>query len=88
LLGCGLRRRELAELDFTHLQQREDHWAIVDLIGKGGHIRTVPMPDWVKATVDTLIAAAGLSAGRLFRRVCRACKHWGDGVTERVSGTW
>jgi len=28
LLGCGLRRRELADLDFTHLQQREEHWAI------------------------------------------------------------
>ena len=52
LLGCGLRRRELADLDFTHLQQREEHWAIVDLSGKGGHIRTVPVPEWVKATID------------------------------------
>jgi NAD(P)-dependent dehydrogenase (short-subunit alcohol dehydrogenase family) len=26
LLGCGLRRRELADLEFTHLQQREEHW--------------------------------------------------------------
>jgi site-specific recombinase XerC len=38
LLGCGLRRRELTDLEFTHLQQREEHWAIVDLIGKCGHI--------------------------------------------------
>jgi AraC family transcriptional regulator len=30
------------------LQQREEHWAIVDLVGKGGHIRTVPLPEWVK----------------------------------------
>src|SRR5215471_14553855 len=36
LLGCGLRRRELANLEFAHLQQREEHWAIVDLVGKGG----------------------------------------------------
>jgi site-specific recombinase XerD len=84
LLGCGLRRRELADLDFTHLQQREEHWAIVDLIGKGGHIRTVPVPEWVKATIDLWVTAAGISAGRLFRCVCRAGKHWGDGVTERV----
>jgi site-specific recombinase XerD len=35
LLGCGLRRRELTELSLTHVQRREDHWAIVDLIGKG-----------------------------------------------------
>src|SRR5262249_34304796 len=26
LLGCGLRRRELADLTFDHLQRREDHW--------------------------------------------------------------
>jgi site-specific recombinase XerD len=84
LLGCGLRRRELADLDFRHLQQREEHWAIVDLVGKGGHIRTVPMPEWVKATVDIWTTAADLSAGRVFRCVCRAGKHWGDGVTERV----
>ena len=24
----------------------------MDLIGKGGHIRTVPMPLWVKAAID------------------------------------
>ena len=84
LLGCGLRRRELADLDFTHLQQREEHWAIVDLVGKDGHIRTVPMPDWVKTTVDEWIHVAGLHSGKLFRCVCRAGKCWGDGVTERV----
>jgi hypothetical protein len=84
LLGCGLRRRELADLDFTHLQQREEHWAIVDLVGKGGHIRTVPVPEWVKATIDLWVVTAGITAGRLFRCVCRAGKHWGDGVTERV----
>ena len=84
LLGCGLRRRELADLDFRHLQQREEHWAIVDLVGKGGHIRTVPVPDWVKGTLDLWATAAGLSGGRLFRCVGRAGKHWGDGVTERV----
>jgi site-specific recombinase XerD len=84
LLGCGLRRRELADLQFAHLQQREDHWAIVDLVGKGGHIRTVPMPDWVKSKVDAWAGEAGLNTGKLFRCVCRAGKWWGDGVTERL----
>ena len=65
------------------LQRRDEHWAIVDLVGKGGHIRTVPVPDWVKAAVD-LWVVAGISAGRLFRCVCRAGKCWGVGVTERV----
>jgi site-specific recombinase XerD len=31
LLACGLRRHEAVNLDFAHIQQREDHWAIVDL---------------------------------------------------------
>ncbi len=31
LLGCGLRRRELAELTLESLQRREERWAIVDL---------------------------------------------------------
>ena len=48
LLACGLRRHELAGLTVDHLQQREGHWAIVDLRGKGGHVRTVPVPDWVR----------------------------------------
>lgn len=47
LLACGLRRHEIAELRLDHLQQREGHWAIVDLIGKGRHVRTIPVPDWV-----------------------------------------
>ena len=73
-----------ADLTFAHLQQREEHWAIVDLVGKGGHIRTVPMPDWVKSKVDAWTSEAGLYSGKLFRCVCRAGKRWGDGVTERL----
>jgi site-specific recombinase XerD len=84
LLGCGLRRRELAELTLDLLQRREDHWAIVDLVGKGGHIRTVPVPDWVKQTLDNWLAAAGVVTGRVFRCVCRAGTTWGNGMTERV----
>src|SRR6266480_5018895 len=28
LLGCGLRRSEVARLTFTHIQQRDDRWCI------------------------------------------------------------
>ena len=84
LLACGLRRHEVAELTFKHLQQREEHWAIVDLIGKGGHIRTIPVPEWVRRELDIWFAAAGIQSGKLFRRVSTAGKPWGDGVTEKV----
>jgi len=84
LLGCGLRRRELAELTLDHLQQREDHWAVVDLIGKAGHMRTVPVPDWVKQITDEWVVAAGTGSGRLFRCVSRSGTVWGEGLTEKV----
>ena len=44
MLACGLRRSEIADLTMQHLQQREEHWVIADLIGKAAHIRTVPVP--------------------------------------------
>ena len=77
LLGCGLRRRELAELTLESLQRREERWAIVDLVGKGRHIRTVPVPNWVKETLDAWLTAAGIESGLLFRCVCRAGKTLG-----------
>jgi integrase len=84
LLGCGLRRRELAELTFDSLQRREERWAIVDLVGKRRHIRTVPVPNWVKETLDAWLAATGISSGPLFRCVCRADKLWGHGISEKT----
>jgi hypothetical protein len=47
-------------------------------VGKGRHIRTVPVPNWVKETFDTWLAAAGIESGPLFRCVCRAGKLWGN----------
>jgi site-specific recombinase XerC len=69
LLGCGLRRSELVTLKSDQIQQREDHWVIVDLVGKGRHIRTVPIPWWVKADLDTWVSAAGIHEGKLFRSI-------------------
>ena len=50
LIGCGLRCAELLALRVESIQQREEHWVIADLVGKGGHVRTVPIPIWVKST--------------------------------------
>ena len=84
LLACGLRRHEAVDLDFRHLQQREEHWAIVDLSGKAGHTRTVPVPGWVKRVLDDWAQAAGLINGKVFRRVNKAGKAWGAGLTEKA----
>ncbi len=86
LLACGLRRHEAVTLTLDHLQQREEHWAIVDLIGKGRHVRTVPLPDWVRSELEEWLASAGIDRGKLFRRVNKVGKAWGDGMT--VKAVW
>src|SRR5713226_8108248 len=85
-LACGLRRHEAVALTMDHLQQREEHWAIVDLMGKGGHVRTVPVPDWVKSELGVWLAAAAIDRGKLFRRVNKVGRAWGDGMT--VKAVW
>jgi site-specific recombinase XerD len=72
LLGCGLRRSEVAALTFTHVQLRDGRWCIVDLVGKHQRVRTVPMPTWVKLAIDAWTTAAGIINGSVFRRVDRA----------------
>ena len=84
LFGCGLRRSELVGLELDEVQMRQGHWAVVDLIGKGGHIRTVPIPEWVKAALDQWTAAAGVKEGRIFRAVARTGKVWGKGLLQNV----
>ena len=84
LLACGLRRHEIVALTLDHLQQREEHWALVDLVGKAGHMRTVPVPDWVKSELDEWLAAAAIVRGRLFRRVNKAGRAWGESLTEKA----
>src|SRR5215469_879584 len=84
LLACGLRRHEVAGLTVDHLQQREGQWAIVDLRGKAGHVRTIPVPDWVYGLLDDWTKAAGMNSGSLFRRVSSAGRVWGEGVTEKL----
>jgi site-specific recombinase XerD len=63
LLGCGLRRSEVAALTMSHVQQRDGRWCIVDLVGKHGRVRTVPMPAWVKVAIDAWTSAAGIADG-------------------------
>ena len=84
LLGCGLRRSELVHLKVEDVQQREDHWAIVDLVGKGGHVRTIPVPDWVKKRMDEWTRESGTASGCLFRSINKSGIVWGMGVTEKV----
>jgi site-specific recombinase XerD len=84
LLGCGLRRAELVGLMTRDFQLREEHWVVADLIGKGKHIRTVPVPVWAKRAVDEWTVSASISDGPIFRRVNRLDTVWGDAITPKA----
>ena len=82
LVGCALRRAELASLRFEDIQTRENRWVIADLRGKGGRVRTVAVPKWVKDGIDAWAAAAGIETGPVARSVTKAGRkgenlsHW------------
>src|SRR6266851_422253 len=84
LLGCGLRRSEVAALTFVHIQQRDGRWCIVDLVGKHGRVRTIPMPTWVKIAIDSWTLAAGLVEGHVLRPMNRADQVQGERMSEKV----
>lgn len=84
LVGCALRRRELANLQIEEIQLREGRWVIADLSGKGGRVRTVAIPMWVKQSVNAWMIAAAIEEGKLLRSVTKAGKlkrdHLNDGA--------
>src|SRR5271169_2738815 len=84
LLGCGLRRSEVAALTVGHIQQRDGRWCIVDLVGKHGRVRTIPVPTWVKVAVDAWTAAADLTEGHVLRPVGRGDRVLSERMTEKV----
>lgn len=68
MLGAGLRRAEVAGLDWSHLAQRENRWVILDLVGKGNRVRTVPLPAFA---MDAIRAWRLAASGPVFCRIRR-----------------
>jgi len=69
MIGAGLRRSEVANLTFDHVQQRDSRWVIVDMIGKGNHVRTVPIPSWAKLAIDEWTTSANIHSDLIFRAI-------------------
>lgn len=84
LLGCGMRRAELAAVTIEDLQQREEHWVFADLIGKGGHVRTVPVPPWIETAVRAWISEARITCGPIFRAINKAGRIAPHGSSPKV----
>lgn len=66
MIGTGLRRSEVAGLTWAMIQQRDARWAIIDLVGKRGRVRSVGIPPWVKVALDRWGQTAGQRDGRIF----------------------
>ena len=66
MIGTGLRRAEVAGLTWAMIQQRDGRWAIIDLVGKRGRVRSVGIPPWVKVALDRWGQTAGRQDGRIF----------------------
>lgn len=81
LIGCGLRRQELAGLRIEDIQQRDGRWCVVDLAGKGKRVRTVPMPPWTKAAIDDWLAAARFPGSLVLGAVNKGDRITGQGMT-------
>ena len=84
LVGCGLRRGEAVSLTLDHLQQRDGRWVIVDLRGKHGRVRTIPVPAWVKLALDLWLEAARIGEGRLLRSLNRHGRVTGSSLSPQA----
>jgi len=84
LIGCALRRAELVRLQVEDVQQRASRWVLPDLVGKGGRVRTVPIPAWVKLLLDQWTTAAAIDTGPLFRSVNKGDAVSPTGFTENA----
>lgn len=69
MIGGGLRRSEVAKMTFENVKQLDGRWVIADLVGKGNHVRSVPISSWVKLAIDEWSVMAGISSGVVFRAV-------------------
>ncbi len=84
MIGAGLRRSEVAALTFQHIKQRDARWVIVDLVGKGNRVRSVPIPSWTKQAIDEWTHAANLSSARVFRSINKANALTGESLTAQA----
>ena len=81
LIGCALDRIELTRLFISSFEIREGRWVLPDIVGKGGRLRTVPVPDWVKHLIDAWTSKAAITEGPIFRHVNKGGGLSGKGIS-------
>jgi integrase/recombinase XerD len=71
LFATGLRRRELVELQVSTIQQRDGQWGLIGLRGKGGKVRNISLPEWVRLAITDWLVATRIVNGAVFRSISR-----------------
>lgn len=80
LVKAGLRRNEVAELTFEQIGWRDGHW-FLEMKRGAGKPEEIPLPRWIKDSIDRWAAAAHLNHGRVFR----AMNRWGEITRDGLS---
>jgi integrase len=86
MVGGGLRRAEVSRVTIEHVQEREGRFCVVDLVGKHGRVRTIPLPPWAKTAIDEWTAGAKITAGLLFRAINKGGRVTGESLSSQ--GVW
>ena len=84
LLGCGLRRAELTGLTVDHLQQRDEHWAIINLFGKGRPCSNRACSHLGQDSSGSMAHCCPYRGGSVFRRVSRIGTVRGPKISEKL----
>ena len=82
LFATALRRRELVELQVETIQRRDGQWGFIGLRGKGGKIRNISLPEWVRGAIVDWLSATGIVQGSIFRSISRHGKLGAHSMSE------
>ena len=82
LFATALRRRELVELQVATMQQRDSQWGLIGLRGKGGKVRNISLPEWVRLAILDWLVAMQIVQGAVFRSISRHGKLGGRQMSE------
>ena len=80
----GRQRSEAANLRFDQLQLGESPWGMIDMVGRGGRLRTEPVPTWYHGLIDAWLHDSRVTEGKLIRRVSKDGARQNSGVTADV----
>lgn len=82
MIGGGLRRSEVVGVRWGQVQERDGRLVLVDVMGKGERMRSVPLPEWVRGLLRDWQGASGMPG--VDELLIRSM----DGTSLSVNGVW